>query len=240
MQPSHARAQGGARLVSLLQALLVLAYPLVVYLAYGRLTTRAVALVLLGLWTVLLLLRTPPRASEAWPLLRGHLPLVGLVALGLATGRRAVLLMLPSCASLYLLWTFAASLRRGPPMIERFARMFEAELPDWKRPYCRKLTWLWCLFLALNALGAGVLAVAAPLEWWALYTGVVFYGLLAALLLSEYTFRKLWFRDYGAGPLDRLLARVFPPERSANGRRTLAWARERADAARRHSVASPQ
>lgn len=227
MQRSDARSEARVRVAAALQMLLVLAYPLVVYFAYARLATRGVALVLLILWAAALLLRAPGRLSDVWPLLRRYLPLAGVIAVGLATGRRSVLLLLPTFASLYLLWTFAASLRSGPPMIERFARLFEAELPDWKRPYCRKLTLLWCVFLALNALFTALLALAAPLEWWVVYTGGVFYVLLAALMLGEYAFRKLWFRDYGAGPLDRLLARTFPAERSANGRRTLAWARER-------------
>jgi hypothetical protein len=112
-------------------------------------------------------------------------------------------------------------------MVERFARVFEADFPDWKRPYCRNLTLLWCVFLGANAVCVGWLALAAPFGWWVVYTGGIFYALFGALMLGEYGFRKLWFREYGEGPVDRLLARAFPAERTANGRRTLAWAAAR-------------
>lgn len=211
-------------MAGLLQTLLVLAYPLLVYVAYTRLETRAVALALAALWAVVLWLRAGGRPAALLPLLRQHAPLVLVLAAGLASGRRIVLLVLPALVSLYLLATFGSSLRRGPSMVERFARLFESEFPDWKRPYCRKLTALWCVFLAANAACIVLLALAAPFEWWVVYTGGIFYALFGALMLCEYAFRKLWFRDYGAGPVDRLLAHAFPAERTANGRRTLAWA----------------
>ena len=39
--------------------------------------------------------------------------------------------------------------------------------------------------------------------------------------------RKIWFRYYSNSPFDRGFARLFPPERSANGRRSLAYVAER-------------
>jgi len=81
--------------------------------------------------------------------------------------------------------------------------------------------------MACNAVVAGVLAVAAPLEWWALYTGLIFYLLMGALLGGEFVVRKLWFRHYQAGAADRALAWAFPAERTANGRRSLAYQAER-------------
>jgi uncharacterized membrane protein len=142
-------------------------------------------------------------------------------------GDRTLLLLLPTIVSAYLFATFAWSLRRGPPMIERFARMVEDDLPDFTLPYCRKVTGIWCAFLAANAGAVLVLALAAPLGWWALYTGALFYLLLGLLLAGEFVFRKWWFRHYGDGLADRLLARCFPAERTANGRRSLAYAERR-------------
>ena len=60
------------------------------------------------------------------------------------------------------------------------------------------------------------LAAAAPLRWWALYAGPCFYVLLAIFLAGEFLLRKAWFRYYGDGPVDRLLAHWFPPEATAN------------------------
>lgn len=218
-----------------LQTIFYLAYPLVVYLAYTRLETRALGTLLLALYACSLAFRVRGSWGEIRPLIRQHLPLAGLIVLAIATDHRTLLLLLPMGVSAYLLWTFASSLRAGsgPPMVERFARIVEDDLPDFTLPYCRKTTWVWCGFLATNSLCVVVLAFAAPVAWWALYTGLLFYVLLGALLGVELVFRKLWFRYYGDGPVDWVFERLFPAERTANGRRSLAYvaARERAVAA---------
>jgi uncharacterized membrane protein len=210
-----------------LQALFFLAYPLVIYLAYSRLGTRGLGALLLVLYAVSLAIRLRGSAADIWSLVRRHLGLALLIGLAIASGNRTLLLLLPVFVSLYLLWTFATSLRDGPPIIERFARLVEDDLPDFTLPYCRKITVVWCVFLALNAALVLVLALAAPLEWWALYTGLVFYLLMGALIAGEFVTRKLWFRYYQDGFADRLFARAFPPERTANGRRSLAYQAER-------------
>jgi uncharacterized membrane protein len=220
------------RAAALLQGLFYLAYPLVIYAAHTQLGTRAVGGILLALYALSLLLRMRGSAADLWQLLRQHMALGGLIVAAVVLGNRTLLLLLPMLVSLYLFATFAASLRRGPPMIERFARIVEDDLPDFTLPYCRKVTRLWCVFLAANATVVLALAVAAPIGWWALYTGALFYLLLGALLAGEFVFRKCWFRYYGDGSADRLFARCFPPERSANGRRSLAYV------ARREAVAT--
>jgi len=223
------------------QALLYLAYPAIVYLAYARLGTRRLALLLLLLYGATLWLRLRGGNVQARALLHQHLALPALIALALVSGDPRLLLLLPVAVSLYLLVTFAASLRRGPPMIERFARLVEDDLPDFTRPYCRAITWVWCGFLVANAAVAGVLAVAAPLAWWTLYTGFIFYLLMGALLGAEFVLRKLWFRYYEDGVVDRLFARLFPAESTANGRRSLAYqaARRGASAATPASAGTP-
>ncbi len=218
---------------ALLQALFFIAYPLLIYFAHTRLTTRAVGALVLALYGISFLLRSRGRAGALWPLLKQHLPLAALIVLAIATNDRRLLLLLPVLVSSYLFATFAWSLRRGPPMIERFARLVEDDLPPFTRPYCRRVTLLWCAFLAANALTVSVLAVDAPIAWWALYTGPIFYVLLALLLVAELCFRKWWFRYYGEGLADRIFAKYFPPEQTEAGRRSLAYV-----AARRS--ASPQ
>lgn len=210
-----------------LRAALFLAYPFIVYAAYTRLTTRGVGLVLLGLYALSFASRLRGSMAELRAVLRQHLGLALLIALAIWSGEQSLLLLLPMGVSLYLLWTFAWSLREGPPMIERFARIVEDDLPDFTLPYCRSVTWVWCLFLGANSLCVAVLAFAAPLGWWVFYTGFLFYLLMGLLLVGEFVLRKLWFRYYGDGLIDRLFARIFPPERTANGRRSLAYAAQR-------------
>ncbi len=206
-----------------LQALFYLAYPLVLYLAQTRLETRPIAALILALYVVTFEFRVRGSKTEFWSILRPHLPLGVLIAIALALGERTLLLLLPSLVSLYVFGTFAWTLRQGPSMIERFARMVEDDLPPFTFRYCRRVTIIWCGFLGLNAIGVAGLALFGPVAWWAAYTGLVFYLLLGLLLGTEFCFRKLWFRYYGDGPTDRLLARFFPAEQTANGRRSLAY-----------------
>jgi uncharacterized membrane protein len=217
----------GQVLSSTLQVVFHLGYPLIVYLAYTRLETRSLALLLLGLYALTAIWRFRGSREEIWKLLRQHAGLGVLIGVAVATGNRTVLLLLPVVVNLYLLWTFSSSLRDGPPMIERFARMVEDDLPDFTLPYCRKVTICWCAFLIFNAGMLVVLAVAAPVSWWALYTGLISYVLIGVMVAGEFVLRKLWFRHYGAGVADRILARVFPPQRTHNGRRSLAYVAQR-------------
>ena len=114
-------------------------------------------------------------------------------------------------------------------MIERFARLVEDDLPPFTLPYCRKWTIAWCVFFAANAGAVIALALLAPLGWWTLYTGLLFYVLLGALLLSEFVMRKVWFRYYQDGIADRIFALLLPAQHTVNGRRSLEYdARRRA------------
>ncbi len=217
-----------------LQGIFFLGYPLMVYLAYTRLETRALAILLLSLYGISVAVRFRGSAAEVRHFVRQHIGLAILIAIALTTGDSTVLLFMPVIVSLYLLWTFSASLRDGIPMIERFARIVEDDLPDFTIPYCRKVTVVWCVFLAANALCVLILALAAPIEWWALYSGLISYLLVGAILVGEFVVRMIWFRYFGNGLIDRVFSRVFPPRRTANGRRSLVYQdrRERGETTR--------
>jgi uncharacterized membrane protein len=219
--------RGRQRISEALQGIFFLGYPLIVYFAYTRLETRTLAIALLALYGASVAIRFRRSATEIRQLLRQHIGLFALIAIALTTGNATVLLLMPVLVSSYLFWTFSASLRDGMPMIERFARIVEDDLPDFTIPYCRKVTIVWCAFLAANALCVLVLALAAPLEWWALYSGLIAYLLVGALVLGEFVVHKIWFRYFGDGLLDRALSRLFPPQHTANGRRSLAYQAKR-------------
>jgi len=219
--------RGRQRISAALQGIFFLGYPLIVYFAYTRLETRVLAILLLALYGISVAIRLRGSATEIWSLLRQHIGLAVLIAIALATNNSTVLLFMPVIVSGYLLWTFSASLRDGMPMIERFARIVEDDLPDFTIPYCRKVTVVWCCFLAANTLCVLILALAAPIEWWALYSGLISYLLVGTIFLGEFVVHKIWFRYFGDGLLDRALSRLFPPERSANGRRSLEYQAQR-------------
>jgi len=219
--------RGRLRIAKALQGIFFLGYPLIVYFAYTRLETRTLAIALLALYGVSVAIRFRGSAAEIWDLLRQHLGLAVLIAIAFATGNATVLLFVPVIVSGYLFWTFSASLREGMPMIERFARIVEDDLPDFTIPYCRKVTIVWCVFLAANALCVMILALAAPIEWWALYSGLIAYLLVGLIVAGEFLVHKIWFRYFGNGLLDRVLRQLFPPQQTANGRRSLAYQAQR-------------
>jgi len=117
--------------------------------------------------------------------------LAGLAALlALAEGKELALLLLPALVSLGLFGVFGATLWHGPPLIERIARRVSgAGFREEMVPHCRQATIAWCVFFALNAGAVSGLAVAAPLAWWTLHTGIVSYALMAALFAAEYAVR---------------------------------------------------
>lgn len=212
------------------QALFFLAYPFAIYTAHTRLETRPLGFALIALLGLALLIRMRRSLRELGDVLKQHLGIVAMIGLAIALDERVFLLFLPAAVSLYLLFTFQRSLSHGQPMIERFARIVEDDLPDFTLPYCRRVTQIWCGFFAANAIVVCALALAAPLAWWAVYSGLLFYGLLGALLAGEFVFRKLWFRYYTQGAADVVFARLFPAERTERGRRSLAYDARRREA----------
>ena len=176
-------------------ALLAL-YPIAVWLGIRAAGERIVTLVVLGALAVVIPL-TAVRARRL-PHLRALIgPYLIFVALALVAALardQRFLLALPVLVNAGLLASFGGSLARGrTPMVERFARMIDGDLPPEKVRYCRSVTGVWCLFFLLNGLTALWLAAAGPLRAWALYTGLVSYLLMAALFAGEYAVRRIRF-----------------------------------------------
>lgn len=217
------RPTPGQGIAIALLSLAAFAYPLVGELAIERIGVSATAGVLLAIALLGMALRL---AVERKPvrLLAQNAGALALLGLAVATGDRLWLQLFPALINLYLAVIFAGSLATGSSIVERGARMLEPYLPAFTRGYCECLTGLWAAFFAANAIGMAVLA-AGPADVWQRYTVVGYPVAVAVLSAIELVVRKLWFRNYGAGPLDRALARFFPAESTARGRRSLAYIR---------------
>lgn len=203
-------------LLAVLRTLLVVGYPAALYLGITHLDARTLGLVMLGLLVPNLALRlaaAPPEQRRA--VLRLPLALALLVGVGAALGEPRFFLALPVLVNLTLLANFAASLREPVSLVERYARMQDPALPDGERDYCRQVTRAWCWFFVANAGVCAVLAVAAPLAWWALYTGVLAYILVGLGFTIEYIVRKRTFLRFGDSLPERLLARLLTPRAAA-------------------------
>lgn len=191
----------------------VIAYPLLVYVALDRFEVRWIGL---GLAAIALLgvARRVRSADGRFPLL-ALAPLAPAVLLGLgasATEDPRLILGVPVFVNLGLLVGFASTLRAGrTPMIERFARLVDPELPPGGEAHCRAVTFVWVGFFAMNAAVCAALSLWAPLTWWTLYTGLLAYVAMGLVFTIEFIVRKAKFRRYGQGLLDRLCCRIFPP-----------------------------
>lgn len=215
-----ARPKGGVlRVVAfVLNVVLAIAYPLAVAFALAHYSPRVVGILVAAAIVPLMLLRhrNAPR-EHLWAVMRIPLVIISVLFAGIIFDDARFLLVVPVLINLGLLATFGSSLTAASdmPIIERFARMQEANLSDDKVRHCRQATVVWCVFFALNASVAGALAFAAPLSWWAAYNGGIAYALIGLMFIGEYVVRKYRFRDYGSGPHDRVLSALFPPRGEA-------------------------
>ena len=105
-------------------------------------------------------------------------------------GEPALLRWYPVLINLLLLGLFALSLKIGPPLVERLARLREPELPAVAVHYTRQVTKVWALFFLGNGLITVALTLWAPLFWWTLYTGLISYGLIGLLFAGEWLVRQ--------------------------------------------------
>ena len=197
---------------SVIAAISVLAYPLVVYYGLANGSARFAGVALLAVLVPVLVVRLW-RASKETRLTVLALPLtvIALVGLSVMLNDRVFLLLLPTLINSAMLAQFGRTLFRGPPMVERFARLVEPDLSSEKVGYCRTVTQIWCAFFALNGATAMVLAMSASLQVWSFYTGIVNYVIMGALFAGEYFVRKVRFRTYSNAFHDRVFAALFPP-----------------------------
>ena len=203
--------------VAVLTVLVVVLYPVAIWIGLAHLSPRAVGLWLLVALVPGVVLRfRKAKGEDVRAVLRVPLAIVSVVLLGVVLDDPRFVLAMPVLVSLLLLATFASSLRADHTIIERFARMQnEKPLTAGQIAHCRQATWGWCAFFLVNAAIAATLALAAPVSWWAAYSGGIAYGLMGAVYGVEYIVRRARFRMYGGGLFDRILARLFPPREAA-------------------------
>lgn len=174
-----------ARLIALLGAI----YPFVVYFSLDKLPMAFLGLMLLALALARLALlgRVP---SEPLLVSAGVIAMVAAGVYTLISQSSDGLRFYPVLMSVSMLALFGWSLRQPQSIIERFARVIYREFPPEAVVYTRRVTVVWCLFFALNALVALWTAVAASWATWTLYNGLISYLLMGTLFVGEYAVRQ--------------------------------------------------
>ena len=123
---------------------LTLAYPLLVYLAMGRFEPRWMALLLFALAT----LRALSARQPMWWVAAAAAGVLAL--LSTVFNQLLPLKLYPALVNVVMLALFGASLRFGPPLVERLARLQDPVLPPYAVAYTRRVTQVWCGFFVLN------------------------------------------------------------------------------------------
>ena len=193
---------------SVLSTFLVLGYPALAWLGIRFLGTRTAALLLLAAAVASHVRRLRWRRAELGGLAWLAVAVAGLLLLAAMLDDPRFMLAYPALVNLVLLAQFGWTLRAGPPMVERFARLQVDDLSPHEIAYCRTVTGVWCAFFVLIGLTATLVAGWCSQNVWAIYNGFVAYVLMGLLFAVEYVVRKARFGRFGPGLLDRMIERM--------------------------------
>lgn len=113
----------------------------------------------------------------------------------------------PVIFNLVMLAIFANTLLPGrEPLITMLHRQAVNKIIDSTiAAYTRRLTWIWACLFAAMALESVVLAIIAPLSVWSLFTNFLNYVFVVALLVGEYFYRIVRYRNHTHPPLVQFL-----------------------------------
>lgn len=176
------------RIVTILLALLGIAYPIVVY--YGLGVVSPLVILIAVIVAVLLratLLFTAGRHAA------GAIACVIAIILAIAGYASDIMALrfYPVIIHTTLALVFTASLFSEMPVIERFARFRTPELDNYGIIYTRNLTKVWIVFFITNGLLALWTALYATIEIWTLFNGLISYVLVAVLFVGEWPVRHI-------------------------------------------------
>lgn len=175
---------------TLLFVALAVAYPLAVYFGLQYLQPRVIGLLLAAMVAVRLW-ASRRRFRGQLDTLMPALVLSLICALGaVILNSHASLRLTPAFINFASMTVFALTLWRGPPMIERFARLTEPDLDAVGVRYTRRVTVAWCVFFLANGSIALYTALFTSLETWTLYNGLIAYGLMGLFFAVEYLIRR--------------------------------------------------
>nr|WP_255653589.1 MULTISPECIES: hypothetical protein [unclassified Myxococcus] len=154
------------------------------YSGLGRFEPRWMAIPLV----VMAVLRAVATKERVW-LVTAALALV-LAGTSMLGNHALPLKLYPVLVNSMLLAVFATSLVYPPTVIERLARLREPQLPASGVAYTRRVTQVWCGFFVVNGGIALATALWASDATWALYNGLISYGLMGLLFAGEWLVRR--------------------------------------------------
>jgi len=191
---------------SAITTLLVLGYPLLVYLAISN----GVSWIFSILFGALFIRRSLSGGKQAVMFVLLALLLFG----GAFFFQEISAKMIPVFVHISMFTVFYGSLHTESSLIERFARLDFPDMPDEIVAYCRNVTIVWSAFFAINILLCVALALWAEDSVWAFYNGAIIYLLLGLMMVSEYAFRRLRYPWLEVPPLKQSMINIIKNGRS--------------------------
>jgi uncharacterized membrane protein len=170
-------------------SVVIVAYPLLVYGGMQWLEPRYLGLILAGFYALRLLIVSRKPGVRI-------LLLVAIAGGGLALwlfNSEILLRLVPGFINIGLALGFGYTLFYPPTLPARMARLQHGFLTPAMETYTTRITCLWVGFFVLNATLAIITALWASREVWALYNGLIAYGLIGLLFVAEYSYRRLVF-----------------------------------------------
>ncbi|MDI9224137.1 hypothetical protein QMZ30_24775 [Pantoea sp. EA-12] len=177
-------------LLRLLNAMALLAWPFLVWLAITHPQWRGVIVVLALVfgWRIWSL----RRAQGAMGRIMLLMALVGslLCLASLLLRSQHLLLWYPVVVNGLMLLLFGGSLWSPMPLVERLARLREPELPPRAVRYTRQVTQVWCVFFIFNGSVALIPCLLNNVTLWTLWNGCISYLLMGSLMGGEWLLRQ--------------------------------------------------
>lgn len=175
----------------IIQVLLWLAYPVIIFFGLEYVEPRIIALAL-GL---LLIVRWRKKTLDVFqgmtwlPVTVSSILLTAVLLISI-TNNESWVRLYPVLVSLGMLVTFAYTLLRPPSMIERLAMLHRKSMDASGVAYTRTVTIVWCVFFIINGSIALYTAFYASREIWAWYNGFITYLIMGVLYAAEWLVRQ--------------------------------------------------
>ncbi|GAD80392.1 hypothetical protein [Vibrio ezurae] len=183
------------QLLTILSAVVLLAYPFAVYFGIDRFGFSIVGILLILALGVRLLSVQKTKLKELKYVAQiSAVTGISLVGLGLIFKQHGWLTFYPVVVNLCMLVVFASSLKQPQTIIERLARLQDPDLPQSGVDYTRKVTQIWCVFFISNGLFA-LYTCFHSLQLWTLYNGLISYILAGSLFAIEWIVRQFLLKD---------------------------------------------
>ncbi len=166
-------------------------YPFLVYFGLPHLPPGLLVALAVGIGALHLLRRRQQGRRGRDVMSRWGFLAIGCVLFALLAMRPVLAVQAyPPLVSLSLAGTFAWSLLHPPTAVERIARLRRPNLPAEAVAYTRNVTKVWTVFFVTNAAISSICALCFSVAVWTLWTGLISYLLIGAMVIGEVMVRR--------------------------------------------------